>query len=79
MQRPYDVTAVFLLEQQIPVEDATQEVLGTTRLTQAQRDYLDSLGNRNGGYDVGDYLAFLKRAGLQPSAAVLQKLVGGRR
>jgi hypothetical protein len=75
MQRPYDVTAVFLLEQQIPLQDATEEVLGSTRLTQAQREYLDQLGNRNGSYDVGDYLALLQRSGVQPSAAVLQRLV----
>jgi hypothetical protein len=79
MERPYDLSAVFLAEQQIAEDDATREVLGEPRLTQAERDYLDELGNRNGGYDVGDYLAFLRRAGLQPSPAVLRQLAGRRR
>ncbi|HSR14606.1 MAG TPA: M6 family metalloprotease domain-containing protein, partial [Gemmatimonadales bacterium] len=60
MNRPYDLTAVFLAEQVIPVDDAAAELLGTPRLTVDQRDYLDQLGNRNLGYDVGDYLAHLR-------------------
>jgi hypothetical protein len=78
MERPYDLSAVFLAEQQIAEDDATREVLGQPRLTQTEREYLDELGNRNGGYDVGDYLAFLRRAGLQPSPVVLRQLAGRR-
>ena len=78
MQRPYDVTAVFLLEQQIPLDAATDEVLGTTSLTQEQREYLDQLGNRNGQYDVGDYLSLLKRTGVQPSPELLRRLAARR-
>jgi hypothetical protein len=78
MQRPYDVTAVFLLEQQIPLDAATDEVLGTVSLSQEQREYLDQLGNRNGQYDVGDYLALLKRTGLQPSPELLRRLAARR-
>lgn len=74
MTRPFDVTAVFVVEQQIPVPDATDELLGTAKLTDAQRSYLDQLGNRNGGYDVGDYLALLKRTGAVPSPEVLARL-----
>jgi M6 family metalloprotease-like protein len=79
MERPYDLSAVFLAEQQIAEDDATREVLGQPRLNLAEREYLDELGNRNGGYDVGDYLAFLRRAGLQPAPAVLRRLAGRRR
>ena len=78
MQRPYDVTAVFLLEQQIPLDAATDEVLGTASLSQEQREYLDQLGNRNGQYDVGDYLALLKRTGVQPSPELLRRLAARR-
>jgi M6 family metalloprotease-like protein len=74
MGRPYDVTAVFLVEQVIPVQAATDELLGTPKLTDEQRSYLDQLGNRNFGYDVGDYLALLNRTGATPSPALLAKL-----
>jgi M6 family metalloprotease-like protein len=74
MTRPYDVTAVFTAEQQIPIQDATDELLGTPKLSLEQRDYLDQLGNRNGSYDVGDYLALLRRTGASPSPALLAKL-----
>lgn len=74
MARPYDVTAVYLAEMQIPVQDATDDLLGVPKLSVAQRDYLDQLGNRNGGYDVGDYLALLDRSGVVPSAALLARV-----
>jgi hypothetical protein len=74
MSRPYDVTAVFVTERQIPVQDATDDLLGTPKLTAEQREYLDQLGNRNAGYDVGDYLALLQRSGATPSPALLARL-----
>ena len=67
-------TAGFPLEQQSPVQDATDDLLGSPKLTEDQRTYLDQLGNRNAGYDVGDYLALLSRSGATPSPALLAKL-----
>ncbi|MFN0181987.1 MAG: M6 family metalloprotease domain-containing protein [Gemmatimonadales bacterium] len=80
MARSYSVEAAFLLELEVPVADATSEVLGTVRLTDLQRTFLDQIGNRNGVYDVGDYLALLRRNGQAVSPAVLSAIrarVGG--
>jgi M6 family metalloprotease-like protein len=74
MRRPYDVSAVYLANQVIAVQDATDDLLGAPRLSLEQRDYLDQLGNRNGGYDVGDYLALLDRSGVAPGAELLRRL-----
>jgi hypothetical protein len=39
---------------------ARDEILGRPTLGPAQLAYLDSLGNGNGGYDVGDFLAYYR-------------------
>lgn len=69
MQRPYHLTAVFTPTRLIAFEDAALDLMGASRLTVEERAYLDSLGNRNGTYDVGDYLALLRRVGGTPGAA----------
>ncbi|MBS1240746.1 MAG: hypothetical protein H6R40_173, partial [Gemmatimonadetes bacterium] len=79
MFRPYDVSAVFLAEQIIPVQDAADHLLGTPKLSPDQQTYLDQLGNRNLGYDVGDYLALLRRQGITPSAELLAKVAAARK
>jgi len=78
MVHPYDVTAVYLPNQVIATQDAVDELLGTPKLSFAQRDFLDQLGNRNGGYDVGDYLALLNRSGVTPSPELLSRLNAAR-
>jgi hypothetical protein len=30
-------------------------------LSDEEREYLDTMGNRNGRYDLGDFLAYLRR------------------
>ncbi len=42
---------------------ATDQVLGQGTLGPAQLTYLDSLGNHNGRYDVGDFLAYYRSIG----------------
>jgi hypothetical protein len=74
MIHPFDVEARFLAEQTIPVADATAEVLGTPTLSASQKNYLDTFGNRNGAFDLGDYLALLNRSGLVPGAAIMERL-----
>ena len=74
MTHPFDVEARFLAEQTIPVADATAEVLGTPTLSASQKNYLDTFGNRNGTFDLGDYLALLHRSGLVPGAAIMERL-----
>jgi hypothetical protein len=74
MTRPYNLVAHFVVEQVIPLQDATDELLVGAKLTDLQRAYLDQLGNRNLGYDLGDYLALLDRSGMVPSPELLQRL-----
>lgn len=69
MHRPYDLTATFVVPVPVTVAEATGDLLGTGALTAQQRQNLDELGNRNGYYDLGDYLAMLNRIGLAGGAA----------
>jgi M6 family metalloprotease-like protein len=72
MGRPYDLEASFVAEVAVAVTDATAEVLGTPRLSTEQKIFLDQLGNRNGLFDLGDYLALLRRNGQAAPAAVIR-------
>ncbi len=55
--------------------DVTAQLLGpTSPLTADQVRYLDFLGNNNGGFDIGDFLAWVKATGAPLSAAALQAL-----
>jgi hypothetical protein len=73
MHHPFDITAEFVTEMQVSADGATDEILGVPTLTLQEKDYLDALGNKNHGYDVGDYLALLQRSGLAPSPALLDQ------
>lgn len=62
------------------VEDPTVDLAGLelfepNRLTAHQRTLLDQLGNRNGGYDAGDFLAWVDRVGTAPSSAVMRRVL----
>jgi hypothetical protein len=63
MGRPYTVTALFTAGEIVARAAASAGLLGTSILTPEQRVQLDALGNQNGYFDVGDYLALLQRAG----------------
>lgn len=53
--------------------DVTAQLLGTTSpLTPDQIRYLDFLGNNNGSFDIGDFLAWVKVTGAPLSAAAVQ-------
>ena len=57
-----------------------QLTTGTTTLSATDVAYLDYLGNQNGRFDVGDFLAWVRFLGLTPaSPAVQQALVALRR
>ncbi len=75
MQHPYDLTADFVQVVAVDVAAAVSAVLGGAALAADQRAYLDLIGNRNGSYDVGDLLAWLRRTG-RPLPTALQRLVG---
>lgn len=61
--------------------DVTAQLLGpTSPLNADQLRYLDFLGNNNGFFDIGDFLAWVKATGAPLSPAVLQAArKGGRR
>ena len=71
MNRGYDLEARFLAVVQVAAGDAVSDLLGTPKLSDVQRTFLDQLGNRNGVFDVGDLLAMYRRTGeLAPQAVV---------
>jgi hypothetical protein len=45
------------------IDAAAAALLGPGSLTEADRQFLDALGNRNGRYDVGDLQAYLRALG----------------
>jgi M6 family metalloprotease-like protein len=71
MRKGYDLEARFASEVAIATADAASDLLGKPRLSAAERDYLDELGNRNGMYDVGDLLALYRRLGQAVPPALL--------
>jgi len=55
--------------------DVTTQLLGPgAPLTADEVRYLDFLGNNNGGFDVGDFLAWVKLTGAPPSPLVSQSM-----
>lgn len=78
MAKPYSIEANFAGEIiAVALEAATTDLLGTPTLTADQKVALDFQGNRNSRYDLGDYLAMLKRAGLAMPPAVLEAIATG--
>lgn len=75
MGRPYSVNATFVAQVAVTVDAAANLLLGTGFLTPEQMAYLDARGNRNGTYDIGDFLAFVRFTGISPSPGVMQQLL----
>lgn len=73
MTRPYTVRAVFL-ETFSTAEVVAQLLNGTSALTPAQLSDLDKLGNNNGAFDLGDFLAWVQATGA-PLTAAQRRLV----
>ena len=62
MGRPYSVRAVFL-EAFSTAQVVAQLLNGSSTLTAAQLGDLDQLGNNSGGFDLGDFLAWVQATG----------------
>lgn len=75
MTRPYAVRAVFL-ETFTTSEMVAQLLNGTSALTAAQLSDLDKLGNNNGSFDLGDFLAWVQATGAPLTAQQRGLLVG---
>jgi len=74
MGRGYNVTASFVTPVAVDLNAAAAALMGGPALTTAQTDYLDQIGNKNTGYDLGDFLALLRLNGVVPSPALLAQL-----
>ena len=64
MSRHYRLTATFAVPVAVSAVSAVDAILGNGRLSAAQLNYLDQVGNKNAGYDLGDLLAFLTFTGV---------------
>src|SRR4029077_11160869 len=62
MGRPYSVRAVFL-ETFSTAQVVAQLLRGSSTLTVARLGDLDQLGNNNGAFDLGDFLAWVQATG----------------
>ena len=79
MARPYSLTSVFVGNVVINTNDAANALLGgacsaNPCLSPTQLTYLDQTGNFDGLYNLGDFLAYADRSGLNNSPAVLRVL-----
>ena len=63
MQHPFDLTASFVGIRDVALSQAADALLGTTNLVSDDVRYLDAAGNRNGRFDLGDFLAAVDRTG----------------
>jgi hypothetical protein len=70
MSAPRDLIAQFTSTVAVDGAAAVRALLGGTPLPSATSTYLDTIGNQNGVFDVGDYLAWLARTGGQLPAAL---------
>ena len=80
MGRPYSLTAVFAGGVTIVPQNAVNALLGATCspspcMSTQQLTYMDQTGNNDGTYNLGDFLAYADRSGLNPSSAVMQRLL----
>jgi hypothetical protein len=65
MLHPFDVTANFLAVREVSLANGADVLFGNSLLGPEQAIYLDAVGNRNGAYDLGDFLAAVDRLGSQ--------------
>ena len=77
MQRPYAVRATFVANATVTADAAAEALLGGAALHPTAQAYLDGNGNRNGRYDLGDFLALVARGG-PPSAGVMERVLAGQ-
>src|SRR3954451_12964768 len=57
MRHPFDLTANFVPVQDVQLGRAADALFGTTALRPEESAYPHAVGNRNGVYDLGDFLA----------------------
>jgi M6 family metalloprotease-like protein len=62
MRHPFDLMASFVAVQEVVLVNAADALFGTALLRFEEASYLDAAGNRNGVYDLGDFLAASDRS-----------------
>ena len=62
MAHPFDLVANFVPVRSIAMQSAADALLGRSRLALEDVAYLDAAGNRDGVYDLGDFLAAMHRS-----------------
>jgi len=75
MDRNRVFTAQFTFTAPFTTVAAANDLLGVPSLSAAQRSLLDDEGNKNGTYDLGDFLAWLDRSAQGVSPAVMARLL----
>jgi M6 family metalloprotease-like protein len=80
MNRPYSLTAIFTGGVTIIAADAVSALLGAACSTNPcmsaqQLTYMDQTGNNDGVYNLGDFLAYADRTGLNPASELMRKLL----
>jgi M6 family metalloprotease-like protein len=68
MRHPFDLTANFVAVQEVQLSGAAEALFGTATLPPEEAAYLDASGNRDGVYNLGDFLAAMDRSRSAPSA-----------
>jgi hypothetical protein len=69
-----DSVEIIAVPEPEPVAAARQLFAGGGGLTADQRSALDGLGNGNGLYDLGDFLAWVSRSGVSLSAELVAEV-----
>jgi hypothetical protein len=62
MAHPFDLVANFVPVRTIALGSAASALLGSSALQWGDVAFLDASGNRNGFYDLGDFLAAVERS-----------------
>jgi|GEM_PF-620938 len=71
MNKPYDIYANFTTTVPVDLPTAVNEILASgPGLNTTQKSFLDQIGNNNGGFDLGDFLAYLQLTGVTASPPV---------
>jgi len=65
MRHPFDLAANFVAVREVVLGGAADALLGNGSLLSDEAAYLDAVGNRNGVYDLGDFLAATDRSAAQ--------------
>lgn len=75
MDRNWVLTAQFSYVAVFTTAAAATDLLGGAALSVAQRNLLDSEGNNNGSYDLGDFLAWVDRTAQGVPAELMARLM----